>query len=134
MNKTIEKLILRSDKKTLQSLVYDNSIERLGYIHNDIIEDEFKVKKGTCEFGITVSNLFEEYRIKNKVLACELEAAMRNEYKMYKNSISPDKRREHGLKYNQLVEMHTELIEPTTRFVKAMNKVLKNKNKVKKAS
>jgi len=72
MNAHIESLIKRSNKTTIQTLVRNFDIERLGYMYSDIIEDAFGVKKGTASFGVAVRELFSDYKV-NKIRLSELD-------------------------------------------------------------
>lgn len=129
MHPALIEILNKADKLTVQRLVKDHSVERLGYIYHEVIEEYFKVKKGTSDFGMAVSDLFAEYKL-NKVRAYELEALMKVSKDMYKNSYSPDLKREWGVKYNDAVNEFNELVKPTTKFVKVYNKLLKEKSKI----
>ena len=121
----ISKLILRSNKTTIQTLVRNFNIEQLGYIYPDIIEDEFKVKRGTSSFGEAVSNLFSEYKV-NKVRLEELSYIIKTSLQKYRLHYSIDVKREHMKIHNESVDEFRELNKPLAKFVRLSNKVLKS--------
>ena len=128
MNTIIEFLIKRSNKTTIQTLVKNFDIERLGYMYYDVIEDSFNVKKGTSSFGEAVSNLFNEYKV-NKIRLAELDIIMKNSMSKYKLHNSVDVKREQMEIYNNAVDEFKALNQPLALFVRRCNKILKNEPK-----
>lgn len=128
MNTIIESLIKRSNKTTIQTLVKNFDIERLGYMYYDVIEDSFNVKKGTSSFGEAVSNLFNEYKV-NKIRLAELDIIMKNSMSKYKLHNSVDVKREQMEIYNNAVDEFKALNQPLALFVRRCNKILKNEPK-----
>lgn len=126
MNNTLLTILKKANKSTVQALVRDFSVERLGYIHCEVIEDDFNIKRGTCGFGIVVSELFSEFKV-DKVRLHELEPLMRSARVKAKNSFSKDVILENMNTYNELVEEFNKLNDPITKFVKLYNKILKSK-------
>lgn len=126
MNSIIEKIILRSNKATIQSLVSSFDIERLGYMYADIIEDACNVKKGTASFGAAVSDLFADYKV-NKIRLAELDRIMRTSMSRYKLHYSVDVKREQMEIYNAAADEFKTLNRPLSLFVRRCNKILKSK-------
>lgn len=124
MKTIIEKLINRSNKTTIQTLVRNFDIERLGYMYSDIIEDSFGVKKGTCSFGIAVSELFEEYKV-NKVRLVELDYIIKTSLSKYKLHYNIEVKREQMDIHNNAVNEFRKLNKPLDKFVRLANKTLK---------
>ena len=122
--KTIEKLILRSNKTTIQTLVRNFDIERLGYLYSDIIEEDLNVKKGTSSFGIAVSNVFSEYKV-NKIRLSELDLIIKNSLSKYKLHFSIEEKRKQMNIHNNAVEEFKELNKPLEKFVRLANRTLK---------
>lgn len=126
MNEIIKSLIKRSNKTTIQTLVKNFDIERLGYLYYDVIEDAFNVKKGTASFGEAVSNLFSDYKV-NKVRLSELDFIMRRSLSKYKFHYSLELKREQMIIYNAACDEFKQLNKPLASFVRKCNIVLKNK-------
>jgi len=126
MNHIIKSLIKRSNKTTIQTLVRNFDIERLGYLYSDIIEDNCNVKKGTASFGEAVSNLFSDYKV-NKIRLTELDLMMKNAMSKYKIHYSIDVKREQMKVYNAAVDEFKSLHEPLSLFVRRCNKILSKK-------
>ena len=126
MINTIETLIRRSNKTTIQTLVRNFDVERLGYMHADVVEDIFNVKKGTASFGIAVSELFSEYKV-NKIRLAELDIIMKNAMSKYKLHYSIEVKREQMKIYNDAADEFKTLNRPLTLFVRLCNKILKSK-------
>ena len=124
MKTIIEQLIKRSNKTTIQTLVRNFDIERLGYMYSDIIEHAFGVKKGTCSFGIAVSNLFKEYKV-NKVRLVELDYIIKTSLSKYKLHYSIEVKRDQMNIHNNAVDEFRELNKPLDKFVRLANKTLK---------
>ena len=128
MNAIIESIIRKSNKTTIQTLVRNFDIERLGYIYSDVIEEAFNVKKGTTSFGIAVSDLFSDYKV-NKIRLSELDLIMKNAMSKYKLHYSIDVKRENVKIYNEAAEEFKTLNKPLSIFVRECNKTLKTKQK-----
>ena len=126
METEIQTLIKRSNKTTIQTLVRNFDIERLGYMYADVIEDAFNVKKGTASFGIAVSELFSAYKV-NKIRLVELDLIMKNSMSKYKLHYSIEVKRENMKIYNDAADEFKMLNNPLSVFVKECNKVLKSK-------
>lgn len=126
MNKVIESLIKRSNTSTIQTLVKNFDIERLGYLYPDIIEDAFKVKKGTASFGEAVSDLFSEYKV-NKIKLSELDRTMKMSISKYKLHYSLEEKAKQAKIYNAAAEEFKTLNQPLSLFVRRCNKILKTK-------
>jgi len=124
MNVVIKKLVLRSNKTTIQTLVRNFNIEQLGYLYPDVIEDSFNVKKGTSSFGQSVSDLFSEYKV-NKIRLSELDIIISTSISKYKNHYSIDVKKEQLEIHNSAVEEFRQLNAPLSSFVRECNKLLK---------
>lgn len=123
MKNLIEKLIKRSNKTTIQTLVRNFSIEQLGYLYPDVIEDYFNVKKGTSSFGEAVSEVFKDYKT-NKIRLEELDYIIKTSLSKYKLHYSVEEKRKQMQIHNQAVEEFKELNKPTVKFVRLVNKTL----------
>ena len=128
MNPLIERMIDRSNKTTIQTLVRNFDIERLGYMYADIIEDHFGVKKGTASFGEKVSEIFSDYKV-NKIRLAELDYIIKTSLSKYKLHYSLEVKREQMKIHNEAVAEFTELNKPMGLFVRHCNKYLKQKLK-----
>lgn len=124
MKELIEKLIKRSNKTTIQTLVRNFSIEQLGYLYPDIIEDAFNVKKGTSSFGAAVSEVFKDYKV-NKIRLEELDYIIKTSLSKYKLHYSVEEKRKQMQIHNQAVEEFRELNKPIAKFVRFANKTIK---------
>ena len=127
MDSIIIELIKRSNKTTIQTLVRNFDIERLGYMYADIIEDAFNVKKGTASFGEAVSNVFEAYKV-NKVRLAELDLIIKQSYSKYRLHYSVDVKREQLKIHNDAVEEFRILNKPLIKLVSLANKTIKTTN------
>lgn len=124
MNVLIERMIDRSNKTTIQTLVRNFDIERLGYIYADIIEDAYGVKKGTASFGEKVSDVFSDYKV-NKIRLAELDRIIKTSLSKYKLHYSIDVKREQMAIHNEAVAEFTELNKPLSLFTRRCNKYFK---------
>jgi len=120
----ISKMIKRCNPTTIQTLVRNFDIERLGYMYADIIEDAFNVKKGTSSFGECVSIIFAEYKV-NKIRLSELDLIIKQSLSKYKLHYSIDVKREQMKIHNEAVEEFKILNNPLSKFVKFANKEFK---------
>ena len=127
MDSIIIELIKRSNKTTIQTLVRNFDIERLGYMYADIIEDAFNVKKGTASFGEAVSNVFEAYKV-NKVRLAELDLIIKQSYSKYRLHYSVDVKREQLKIHNDAVEEFRILNKPLIKLVSLANKTINHTN------
>lgn len=123
MKELIEKLIKRSNKTTIQTLVRNFSVDQLGYLYPDIIEDAFGVKKGTSSFGVAVSKVFKDYKT-NKIRLEELDYIIKTSLSKYKLHYSVEEKRKQMQIHNQAVEEFRELNKPIAKFVKLANKTM----------
>jgi len=126
MDSVIEKLIKRSNTSTIQTLVKNFDIERLGYLYADIIEDEFNVKKGTASFGEAVSNVFSDYKV-NKIRLVELDRTMKSSMSKHKLHYSREEKARQAKIYNAAADEFKILNQPLSLFVRRCNKILKQK-------
>lgn len=123
MKELIEKLIKRSNKTTIQTLVRNFSVDQLGYLYPDIIEDAFNVKKGTSSFGAAVSEVFKDYKV-NKIRLEELDYIIKTSLSKYKLHYSVEEKRKQMHIHNQAVEEFRELNKPIAKFVRLANKTI----------
>lgn len=121
MKEIIEKLIKRSNKTTIQTLVRNFSVDQLGYLYPDVIEDAFSVKKGTSSFGVAVSEVFKDYKT-NKIRLTELDYIIKTSLSKYKLHYSVEEKRKQMQIHNQAVDEFRELNKPIAKFVKLANK------------
>lgn len=126
MKEIVKKLVLKSNKTTIQTLVRNFDIERLGYMFPDIIESEYNVRRGTCSFGISVSEVFSEYKV-NKIRLEELNYIIKLSASKAKLLFTPESKKEQIKLHNDSVEEFNELNKPLTKFVKEVNKIYKTK-------
>ena len=118
-------IIKKAKVSTIQSCVRLNDIRQLGYIYSTIIEQTFNVKRGTGDFGIVLSIIFEPYECLNRIRMEELQHQLRHHYTRYKHCYSPDLKQFHKEEYNKLVEEERELYKPIKKFVRLANKIKK---------
>ena len=124
MNPLIEKMIDRSNKTTIQTLVRNFEIERLGYMYADIIEDNFQVKRNTASFGVAVSELFGDYKV-NKIRLEELDKIMMKANAKIKYHYSITVKQEQTKIYNDAAAEFAELNKPISLFTRQCNKYYK---------
>ena len=125
MNPIICQLLDRSNKTTIQTLVRNFDIERLGYIYADIIEDNFQVKRNTASFGVAVSELFADYKV-NKIRLEELDKIMMKANAKIKYHYSITVKQDQTKIYNDAAAEFAELNIPISLFTRRCNKYFKS--------
>lgn len=116
-------IIKAAKTATIQSVVRLNDIRQLGYAYSHIIERHFNVKKGTCDFGIRLSEIFAPYECLDRIRMEEVQKELRFHKVRYKTCYSPDLKKEHRGAYNKLVDEERALYKPIRKFVALANKI-----------
>lgn len=126
----LEELIRRAPAKIIQALVNLGTPERLGYSYSHIVEEYFDVKKGTCTFGIVVSEIFDEFKI-DSIKFKELERQINFHKRRFKSTFdfNIEQRRHHMTECNRLVDEQKEVYKPMRKFVRLCNKIKKQQQK-----
>ncbi|WP_444671261.1 hypothetical protein [Flavobacterium columnare] len=118
----LKDIIKKAHKSTIQSCVNLRTPFQLAYVHSNIVEDYFNVKKGTSSFGEVAQDLFSEFKV-NHIEMDRIKKEIRQFKFRYKHTISIVDKQHYKEEHNKLVETERELYKPIRKFVKLCNKV-----------